>query len=373
MKFEAVTGQNEIKKHLIQTVKEGRISHAQLFLGQEGSGTLPLAIAYAQYILCTDKKEEDACGACPSCLKMQGLNHPDLHFSYPIHLSKDVRSSDEAAGEWREMLQEDPYFNRHKWYQKLGAENKQGVIGTEESQKIVKKISFKSFEGGYKILIMWLPELMNTSASNKLLKIIEEPPEKTLFVLVAESQENIIPTIISRTQIVKIPDLKEAEIATFLQEKYGVEKESSQVVAHLSERNISRAISLLNQQESASFNFDNFVEWMRLCYQRNIAKTIDWVDVIAASGRETQKNFLLFSLHMFRQSIVGHYAPHELVVLTKEQDGFLKKFAPFINHKNIIGLTEVVNEGHYHLERNANPKILFLDLSLKIFALLKLK
>lgn len=373
MKFEEIIGQNDVKKHLIHSVAEGRISHAQMLLGSEGSGSLPLAIAYSQYVLCHNKTDIDSCGTCPSCLKVQAFNHPDLHFSYPVQLSKEVRTSDEVASDWRELLLETPYLGIYEWNQKLGAENKQGVIGTEESQNIVKKLSLKSFEGGYKIIIIWLPELMNATASNKLLKIIEEPPNQTLFLLVAESQENIISTIISRTQIIKIPGLTANDVSIFLQNKKGLSADHSAVIAHLSEGNITRAVALISEQDSASFNFENFVTWMRLCYQRNIAKTIDWVDVIAASGRENQKNFILFCLHMFRQCIVGHYTQNELVVLTKEQSDFLGKFSPFINNQNIVNLTETLNTGYYHLERNANPKILFLDISLKIFALLKLK
>ncbi len=373
MQFDKIIGQEETKAHLIHTVEEDRISHAQLFLGPEGSGTLPLAIAFAQYLLCSNRGEKDACGECPSCKKVQGYNHPDLHFSFPIHLLKSVRTSNDALTEWREQLIEQPYFSLYQWNQKLGAENKQGVIGNDESLSIVKKIVLKSFEGGYKILIMWLPELMNATASNKLLKIIEEPPPKTLFLLVAESQENIITTILSRTQIVKIPKLKETELADHLEQRMGLSHNEGVNIAHLAEGNVCKALKLVSEQNETSFNLENFVTWMRLCYQRNIAKTIDWVDVISSAGRENQKNFLKFSLHMFRQCIVGHYADDQLVILTKDQKAFLSKFSPFINYKNIVGLTEQFNDAYYHIERNANPKILFLDLSLKVFALLKVK
>jgi len=373
MKFESIIGQEEEKKHLTHTVEEGRISHAQMFIGPEGSGTLAMAIAYSQYILCNNRSNHDSCGTCASCLKVQAFNHPDLHYSFPIHLTKGVSKSDDLALEWREQLLENQYFGLYHWNQKLGAENKQGIIGNDESLNIVKKISLKSFEGGYKILIMWLPELMNGTASNKLLKIIEEPPPKTLFILVAQNQETIISTILSRTQIVKMPRLKENEITKYLVDNKGVSQDAGLTIAHLSEGNIAKALLLVEQQDVANFNFENFVNWMRLCYQRNIAKNIDWVEVIAAAGRENQKNFIQFCLHMFRQSIVGHYTHDQLVILTKEQDAFLKKFSPFINHKNIVGLTEVLNDAYYHVERNANPKILFLDVSLKIFALLKLK
>ena len=219
---------------------------------------------------------------------------------------------------------------------------KQGIIGNKESQNIISKISLKSFEGGYKILIMWLPELMNGQASNKLLKFIEEPPDKTVFLLVAEDQEQIITTIRSRTQIVKLPRLKEKEIATYLETEKGIPANDSIIIAHLAEGDVGKAIHLISEQTEANFNFENFVNWMRLCYQRNIAKSIDWVDLIAVSGRENQKSFLKFCLNMFRQCIVGHYAGNELVVLTDEQNAFLSKFSPFINSKNIVGLNRSI-------------------------------
>jgi len=373
MKFSNIIGQQSIKNHLIETVKNKRISHAQLFLGPEGSGSLPLAIAYAQYIFCSNKQENDSCGTCPSCLKVQHFSHPDLHFSYPIHLQKSTRTSDDVFLEWKKQLETSIYFGLKDWYATLGNDNKQGTIGTDESQKIVKKISLKSFEGGYKILIMWMPELMNNQAANKLLKIIEEPPKNTLFILVSENHENIISTILSRTQLVKIPRLKEQELAQFLIQSKEITPEDAETYAHLSEGNVSLAYTLMQDKEQASFNLDNFIKWMRLCYTRNIGETIDWVEAIAGAGREAQKNFLVFSLGMFRQSIIGHYADTDLVILTKAQRQFLDKFSPFINHKNIVALTELLNEGHYHLERNANPKILFLDVSLKIYAYLKRK
>lgn len=375
MQFKNVIAYEAEKKHLIHTVQENRISHAQMFLGPEGSGSLPLAIAYGQYILCENQQENDSCGECVSCAKIQKHNHPDLHFSFPVHLSKEkhVYTSDNVLGVWREIIDENPYFGIEDWNVKLGNENKQGVIGKEESQNIVSKLSLKSFEGGYKILIMWLPELMNGQASNKLLKFIEEPPDKTVFLLVAEDQEQIIATIRSRTQIVKLPRLKEKEIANYLDTEKGIPADDSIIIAHLAEGDVGKAIHLISEQTEANFNFENFVNWMRLCYQRNIAKSIDWVDLIAVTGRENQKSFLKFCLNMFRQCIVGHYAGNELVVLTDEQNTFLSKFSPFINSKNIVGLTEAFNEAYYHIERNANAKILFLDLSIKTFSLLQKK
>lgn len=372
MLFKDIIGRSELKEHLKHTVQNKRISHAQMLLSKEGTGGIPLALAYARYILCENRTEEDACGHCRNCMRMDKLEHPDVHFSYPVQLvSKKVDTSDDVVEIWRELVLENPYFSVDDWYDKQLGNNKQGTIGTKEAESIVKKLSLKSFEGGYKILIMWLPELMNISASNKLLKIIEEPPAKTLFLLVSENSDKIISTILSRTQLVKILPPKEDEVARYLADRYEISFEEGQNYAHLAERNIAEAVHLLQNTASSNFNIDNFVNWMRLCYKRDVAATIDWVDQIAKSGREDQKSFLRYCLQMFRNAIVGHYTGGDTVTLTRDQENFLKKFAPFINHNNIVPLSEAIEEAHYHVERNANPKILFLDTSLKIFLQLK--
>ena len=372
MLFKDVIGREELKGHLRHTVQTKRISHAQMFLGKEGSGGLSMALAYARYILCENKTDEDACGTCRNCVRMSKLEHPDVHFSYPVQLvSKKVDCSDDVLDKWRELILENPYFSTDDWYDKQLGNNKQGTIGTKEAESIVKKLSLKSFEGGYKILIMWLPELMNISASNKLLKIIEEPPANTLFILVSENADRIISTILSRTQLVKILPAKEDEIAQYLSDQYELSFEEAKNYAHLAERNVAEAVHLIKHSSSSNFNIENFVHWMRLCYKRDVPETIDWVDKIAKAGREDQKSFLRFCLQMFRNAIVGHYTGGETVTLTSEQSAFLKKFAPFINHNNIVPMSEAIEEAHYHIERNANPRILFLDVSLKIFLQLK--
>ena len=372
MLFKDVIGRQDLKEHLMQTIQKKRISHAQLFVGNEGSGNLPMALAYVSYLFCENKTETDACGTCRNCTRMNKLEHPDVHFSFPIQLKgSDVFLSDHMIAEWRKINQENPYFGLNDWYQAGEGSNKQGNISVKEADSVSQKLALKSFEGGYKVLIMWLPELMKAPASNKLLKIIEEPPPKTLFLLVSESTDNIISTILSRTQIVKVLPPKEAEISKYLIDNHQLEKEQADNFAHLSDRNVAQALHLMKNLGSASFNIDNFVQWMRMCYKRDVPTTIDWVDSIAKSNREEQKSFLRFCLQMFRQSIVGHYTNGDTVVLTAEQAKFLSKFAPFINHNNIVLLSEAIDEAHYHIERNANPKILFMDLSLKIFLQLK--
>ena len=372
MLFKDVIGREDLKNHLIHTVQKKRISHAQLFLGNEGVGTIPMALAYVQYLFCENKTETDACGACRHCTRMDKLEHPDVHFSFPVQLlAKKVEQSDDLIAQWRKINLDNPYFGLNDWYEECGESNKAGIINVKEADNIAKKLALKSFEGGYKVLIMYMPELLNGAASNKLLKLLEEPPEKTLFILCAESTDRIIATILSRTQIVKILPPKENEIANYLVEKQGVEKDQAINFAHLSDRNVAEALHLVKNIESSSFNIDNFIQWMRMCYKRDVPETIDWVEKIAKSNREMQKSFLKFCLQMFRNSIVGHYTNGDTVVLTAEQKKFLDKFAPFINHNNIVLLSEAIEEGHYHIERNANPKILFMDISLKIFLQLK--
>ncbi len=373
MQFKEIIGNKDLKDHLKQTITNDRISHAQMFLGSEGSGGLAMAIAYAQAVFCKSKVENDSCGTCPDCIRVSKLGHPDLHFSYPILLSQGTRVSDDFIVSWREIVKDSPYFGLDDWHNKIDAGNKQSTIAKDEAASIFKKISLKSFEGGYKILIIWLPEAMNISASNKLLKLIEEPPEKTLFLLVSQDQEQIITTIRSRTQIIKIPKPTEAEVSAYLLKKHNCTSEVAENVAHLSERNIALAERLLASGETASTHLDNFMTWMRLTYKRDISETVNLVDKIAKTGREEQKSFLKFCLQMFRQCIVGHYTGGALTVMTTQQAAFLKKFAPFINHKNIMQLTEMMEDAHYHIERNANPKIVFLDVSLKMFAQLKKK
>ncbi|MDG2369729.1 MAG: DNA polymerase III subunit delta' [Flavobacteriales bacterium] len=372
MLFKDVIAQQELKEQLIKTIKSNKVSHAQLFCGQEGSGHFAMAVAYTQYLLCQNRAE-DSCGTCSSCVKIQQLAHPDVHFSFPVHLSKTnkITQSDDVIKEFREMISQSPYIGISHWNEFLGNQNKQGIIAVKESEAIIKKLSLKAYEGSYKILIMWLPELMNKEAANKLLKLIEEPPKKTIFLLVADSADKIIDTILSRTQKVNFLNLKAEEIKMNLISRHQLSNEKAEYCANLADGNFHKAEQNINSNENDNFYLSSFVSWMRLCYSRNISDTIDWVDEMATIGREQQKEFLLFSLEMFRQCIIGHYSGETLTLLNDKQHQFLSKFSPFINHLNIVGLDQTINKAYYHLERNANPKILLLDVSLKFYSLLK--
>jgi len=371
MKFQDVIGLDEVKQLLVSSVDENRVSHAQLFLGKEGIGKLPMALAYVQYLNCEDKKEGDSCGECPSCLKISKLAHPDVHFSFPIIKSGTSDVSDNYVSQFREAITHNPYIDHSRWYQFLGEEKKQGIIPTDESNLIINKLSLKAYEGGYKVLIMWGAELLHPSASNKLLKIIEEPPEKTIFILLAEDQEKILPTVLSRTQIIKFRNLSADEVEKGLVAKFNIEKESAKSLAFLTEGNFLEAMHLATDENDEQFNFVNFRNWMRLCFQRDVLGVVPWVEEIARIGREKQKIFLQYGLHLLRQCLIGNYGQDDLVRLFGSEKDFAGKFAPFIHSDNIVELMNAFDKAHRDIGRNANAKILFLDLSFEVFILLK--
>lgn len=371
MQFEDVIGQKEVKEHLVQTVKEERIPHAQLFIGKEGSGALALAIAYAQYVLCASSANQEACN-----IKANKLAHPDLHFCYPVSTTDKVKKepvSTHFIGQWREAILDNPYLNLFQWLQHLGIENKQGMINVHQSAEILKTLSLKSFESEFKVMIIWMPEKMNTSTANKLLKIIEEPPQKTLFLLVTENPDALLPTIISRTQIVRIPPISKADMEGALQSRHQLTPEMAASVAHLAGGSYLEALQVLNTSESVEFNREEFVAWMRMCFAKKFVNMLDWIDKISRVGREKQKFFLEYGLHIFRESLMQNYADPELVKLHDSETAFVNKFAPFVHTKNCIQLISEFEKAIYHIERNANAKIMFLDLSLKVLKLLRVK
>ncbi|MFN3916873.1 MAG: ATP-binding protein [Flavobacteriales bacterium] len=372
MQFKDISGYDEVKLLLRDSVNQSRIAHAQLFAGPEGNAGLSLALAYISYLFCSNKTQEDSCGQCASCQKIKSLSHPDLHFSYPIMLSKTdkVAISTDAIMQWREALKENAYMAINQWYKYFGSDNKQGIIANEEAGDIFRKLSLKSYEGGYKVLLMWLPEMMNAAAANKLLKILEEPPDKTLFLLVSAHPEELLPTITSRTQLVRIRRFNDEEIITELQ-KRGVDGATSVELATLSDGSMAKAMALYNDNAEAQHFFDLFVRWMRICFKRDVSDSLNWVEELAKHGRETQKAFLVYGLEMLRKSMAAKLTQGEMLKAAPSQLEFLKNFAPHISLSNLPNITKFLNDAHYHLERNANPKILFMDLTLKMFATFK--
>jgi DNA polymerase-3 subunit delta' len=371
MKFSTIIGQEDVKQRLIQSAKEGRISHAQLFLGPEGSGNLAIAIAYAQYIACKDRSENDSCGTCPSCVKYQGLVHPDLHFAYPITSAKEGETSTQYLVEWREELSKNPYMNMFHWISVIGKENQQGVISKFESAEIMRKLALTSYEGGFKVMIIWMPEKMNLASANKLLKILEEPPDKTLFLLVTENMDQLLATIISRTQLVKVNRIEDEDMRKALVKMHDLDEQEAARIVYLAEGNYNEARYLVQHADEENFNFIQFRTWMRLCYNKDVLKTIQWVDGIAGVGREKQKNYLAYAIGMVRETLMVSYGDASLIRLQGEELEFVKKFSPFIHGENCITVTDELNKAIRDIERNANPRILFTDLSLKMMAQLK--
>lgn len=373
MKFKDIIGLEKTKKHLIQTVTDNRISHAQLFLGQKGSGNLALAIAYAQYINCTNKQNNDSCGTCASCIKFEKLIHPDLHFIFPVAKlkgMKDASSQDDFfLSKWREISYDKNYhFTLNEWYEKMGIENKQGSINTHDAKSVVKTLMYKSYESEYKIMLIWMPELLHISAAPRLLKIIEEPPKKTLFLLVAESTDKIIKTILSRAQIVKIPNYNESDIEKYFSTKTSPQK--AKEAAYLANGSIVEARRVINVSETEKYYFESFRKWMRSCFKADFLAITDFVNEISKQVRERQKSFLHYSLKLIRYCIIKNYSGDELIRLAGEEKKFVSDFSPFINDKNVEQLYEEINTAMYYIERNAKSEIVFTNLSIKITKLI---
>ena len=373
MFFREVIGQEEVKKKFLLEVKENRIPHAQLICGPEGIGKLPLAIAYARYLLCTNPTEEDACGICPSCVKLNKLAHPDLHFVFPIVKKKGGKDvvCDDYIKEWRNFVLSNPYFNQNHWLKEMGSENAQAIIYTKESDEIVRKLSLKSSEGGYKVMIIWLPEKMNAVCANKLLKMLEEPPAKTIFLLVSENPDLMLSTILSRAQRVNVRKIEEESIAEALKRSYGLTENDAQTIAHISNGSFIRAMETIHLNEETKLFFELFVSLMRLSYQRKIREMKAWSEQLAGMGRERQKNFLEYAQRMIRENFIFNFHRNELTYMNIDELNFATRFSPFVNERNAMGIMEELSMAQQHIEQNVNAKMIFFDFSLKMIVLLK--
>jgi len=362
----------QLKNKLIQLYKSKRIPHALLLNGKEGCGHFQLGFFLANLLLC-QKANEQPCGSCPSCRKFLAFQHPDIHFSFPIHISKAINTeiSDDKRSEFISFVKKYKTIGKNTWNATLGNESKQSVIGVKESQSINKKLLLTSYEGGPKVLFMWLAESMNLQASNKLLKLIEEPPERTFFIFITNQKEQLLPTIKSRLQCIDIPSPKNPEIVNFLEKEFNLKREDAVKYADTSNRNLHAAVNnYLNSSENIS-QLPIFIKWMRLCYTRNISDNIDWANEFSKVGREGVQIFLIYSLEIFRNCIVGHYN-ESINDLKEDEQEFLNKFKPFVNNNNIVQITALIEEACLHIERNANLKILLLDISIKLYQLLKI-
>lgn len=374
MKFSGVIGQEEIINKLSRSVRDHRVSHAQILAGPQGSGKLALAIAFAQYICCSNRQEDDSCGVCPSCIKYEKLVHPDLHFVFPV-ISKGTGEvvCDNYISEWRAFVNKSPYFNLNRWLAEIGVKNQQGLIYATEAGEIIKKLSLKTYESDYKVMIIWMPERMHPATSNKLLKMIEEPPDKTLFLLVSEEPDLILPTIMSRCLFVRVPAIKKEALSEQLKKEFSIDEHRAGIIARLSQGNYIRAVEFIEENQARKASLSSFISMMRLAYKRDIPALAEWSEEMATRGREAQKGFLAYSLSQLRDNYILNIADaaDNLVFLEGEEEDFAKNFNAFITNKNISSLNNELSLAHSHISSNGNPKIIFLDLALKVSSFIR--
>ena len=378
MRFKDIIGHNALKRHLAESIDKGRISHAQLFSGAAGVGTLPLAIAYAQYLNCTSRHDGDSCGVCPSCIKMQQLAHPDLHFVFPVNKqgkkSGEVVLSADFMPLWREMMAESGgYFTRQEWYNRLDlGKTLRGIISAREADEIIRRLQFKSYESEYKITIIWQPETMNDEAANKILKILEEPWDKTLFLLVSERTDLLLPTIISRTQEVAVKRLQNEDLMELGREmvQTGAQIDEQQLLntARLAAGDVIEWRRLMGGTEDAMRKeaFEKFCSLMRLSYNDKHLELMDWADDVAQLSREQQRSMLLHAARLLRESYMLHAGLGQISYLWGEEAKFCQNFAPFIGNQNIEYLISEIETALRQVSQNGNSRIIFTHFALAV-------
>jgi DNA polymerase-3 subunit delta' len=375
MFFREIIGQDILKNRLVQVIEENRLSHAWLLFGAEGTGALPMALALARYILCTNRGERDSCGICAGCSKISKYIHPDLHFVFPVNktrsVDKDGVIADDFIAEWRAFLLKNPYGRLTQWFDHIEIENKQGIINTEESKRLAGKLTLKPFEAEYKVAIIWHPEKMNEQAANKLLKLLEEPPPNTVFLLVSENPDQILSTVKSRCIPVKVPRISKNALTEALMKIHQLDQATADNMERLASGNYLKALDLISEEEDISYNFNKFRELMRNCFSRNIPGIMKHSDDLSLLTREKQKSFLEYGLRVLRESLALHFNTGDIVYISDEEQDFTPKFAPFVNGNNIVPLTEELNKAIQDVERNGNSRIIMLDLALKISTLIK--
>ena len=371
MLFTQVIGHATLKAKLIGNIREGRVPHAQLFMGPRGSGNLPMALAYAQYLLCEQRAEVDSCGTCPSCLQMAKLEHPDLHLAFPIFFTDKVKVCEPFYGDWRTCVLDEPYLDADQWRDHIESENKQLRMGVDIAQEIQRKLNLRSFMGGHKVMLIWLPELMDVAAANKLLKVLEEPEPNTVFLLVSTDAEQLLATILSRTQLVKVPALRPSELSEALRDRFPELTDSeAMAIALRSEGDLLEAMDMANKGEEELFVF--FRDWLRSCYRREVGATVEFAEGFQKLGRERHKSLMRYGLYLIRQCALQWQQVPELVRVLGQEQEFVQNFSKLLNNGNADTIRRELENAHYHVERNANPKILFSDLSYKMMGLLRM-
>lgn len=375
MLFADIIGQEKTITHLRSSVNKQHIAHAQLFSGKSGHGTLALALAYARYIMCSHRTSEDACGTCPSCIKINVLAHPDLHFVFPVIKNQQHKnpSSKDFLPQWRELLTSTAYFDLKTWYEHIGAEKKQGMIYASESMEILHQLELQAYEAEYKITIIWMPETMHAVCSNKLLKLIEEPPAKTIFLLITEQMDQIIDTIISRTQISHIPPSSREAIQKYLTQQYQLDEKTALHLTKSANGDLCRIRQQLENQDKEQLMLKEFTQLMRTAYMKDIISLRNWSNQMANQGREAQKNFILYAQNMLRENFIYNLKNPDLNYMSIEEAHFSSRFSPFVNESNIYSLMDTFEQAQKHIEQNVYGKMVFFDLCIKLIMLLKSK
>jgi len=370
--FKKIPGLSDTKKLLTEAVRKSHAAHAQLFVGAEGALNLPLTLAYATYLHCENRGEDDACGTCAACSKNLKFIHPDTHFVFPVSNIKSDKDEERFKAEitksWRSFLLEQPFGNLNDWTTSYGGEDKQALISREESREIIKTLSLKPFESPYKVMIIWQPELMHPSAANGILKILEEPAAHTYFILVTNAADKLLPTIISRTQIISVPLLQDKEIEAQLTMQ-SVNSEKARKIAQLAEGNLSYALKLLESEEDD--NSTRFIEWMRACFKKSYATLVSLSESYHALDKLSQKNLMVYSMNVLRETLLALSGAYQMSRLQGEELKFVQDFSKVMNVEKIDKSFTLMNEASYHLERNGSAKMIFLDLSLKLTNIIK--
>jgi len=377
MLFKEIPGNLKIKQQLTDGVKAKRVGQGYLFFGKSGSAKLSLAIAYSQFLNCEDKNKNDSCGFCASCLKYNKLSHPDLHISMPVLKINNLKNpiSDDFILSWRDFIIDNYYSSLNDWFDFFRADNKtskSGLIYKHEAENIRKKLALKNYESKYRIVLIWMPERMNLEASNKLLKLIEEPPKGTIFILVSENKNQLLPTVVSRLQAVKIPEFNSEDIVSYFGKKR-VSFENAKILINTTGGDFGKIQKILNKDEDDFCRLNDFSNWMRLSYKVDIKGLSGWVDQIAKKGKKEQELFLSYAIKIVRESLVYNFGTKNLLKADKKELLFLAKFSPFIHEENSVFIAEKLEESIKGIIRNANAKILFFELSLQMVKLLKLK
>ncbi len=378
MKFQEVIGQGEAKQRLVKLVEEGRVPHAMLFTGPKGCGKMAMAMAFASYLLCANRHDGDSCGTCPQCIMLRKWAHPDLHFTYPVIKQSGTTSdykpvSDDFSKEWHDLLADGPYFTIEQWLLAMGTTTQQAIMTVKEADAISHKLSLRSSQGGYKVSLIWLPERMREDTANKLLKMIEEPPSQTVFILVSENPAALLETIRSRTQLFGMHRIAIEDIELALVQKRGIDEEPAKKLARFAEGSWLKALDALDAESENREFLTDFISLNRLSFSRDVKGLAKWSQDVTKYGREKQKRMLAFFLRMTRESFMYNFHIPQLTYLTTQEENFVKKFAPFMNENNVMEMAEVFSEAIRDIGQNANARIVFFDVALQSTKLIRKK